>query len=59
MVAEVRELRRGLGFSAEEGNKTEMSALNIKAEGEGIEPVIVSGRENRGKRKEPKEDRMI
>lgn len=65
MVDEVRELRKELGFGAEEDEKTEMSADsgyfsadNIKAEGEGIELLIASGRENREKRKEPRENQI-
>ncbi len=62
MVAEVRELRKELGFITEEDKKTQMSAdsgyfsaANIRAEGEGIELLIASGRE---KRKEPEENRI-
>ncbi len=59
VVEEVRELRQELGFSAEDEKQTQMSADsgyfsadNIKAEGDGIELLIASGRE---KQKEEKE----
>jgi hypothetical protein len=58
VVEEVRELRQELGLSAEDGKQTQMSADsgyfsadNIKAEGDGIELLIASGRE---KQKEEK-----
>jgi len=65
MVEEVRELRQELGFRAEEGEETKMSAdsgyfsaENIKAEGEGIELLIASGRENKEKGKEFRENQV-
>lgn len=65
MVAEVRELRKELGFDADEDEKTEVSADsgyfsadNIKAEGDGIELLIASGRENKEKTKDPGENQI-
>lgn len=65
MVTQVRELREELEVSAEKDKQTEMSAdsgyfsaENIKAEGEGIELLIASGRENREPTKEPGENRI-
>ncbi len=65
IVAQVKELREELGVSAEEDQKTEMtadsgyfSADNIRAEGEGIELLIASGRENKEPTQEPGENRI-
>lgn len=65
-VAEVRELRKELGLGPdEEDEKTKMSAdsgyfsaSNIRAEGEGIELLIASGRENKETIEEPEENRV-
>jgi transposase len=65
MVAQVRELREELKVSDEEEKKTEMSAdsgyfsaANIKTEGEGIELLIASGREQKDPTKESEENRI-
>jgi transposase len=57
MVEEVRELRQELGFRAEDEKETQISAdsgyfsaENIKAEGDGIELLIASGREKKKSR---------
>jgi hypothetical protein len=57
IVQEVRELRQELGLSAEDGKQTQMSADsgylsadNVKAEGDGIELLIASGREKQGEK---------
>jgi transposase len=62
IVEEVRELRQELGFSAEGGKQTQISADsgyfsadNIKAEGGGIELLIASGREKKGEEKESRD----
>ena len=64
MVEEVRELRQELGFSAEDERETKISAdsgyfsaENIKAEGDGIELLIASGRENKDEEKESRDKR--
>jgi transposase len=65
VVEEVRELRQELGFNAEDGKQTQMtadsgyfSADNIKAEGDGIELLIASGREKQKGEKESKGNRV-
>ncbi len=69
IVNQVRELRNELGLADEENKEeakdTEVSADsgyfsgdNIKAEGEGIELLIASGRENREKEDDLKENRV-
>ena len=65
VVEEVRELRQELGLSAEDGKQTQMSADsgyfsadNIKAEGDGIELLIASGREKQKEEKESKGNRV-
>jgi hypothetical protein len=65
MVTQVRELRAELEVSTEENKKTEMSAdsgylsaENIKTEGEGVELLIASGRENKDLTKESEENRI-
>ncbi|MBI4334289.1 MAG: transposase [Chloroflexi bacterium] len=65
MVAQVRELGKGPGLGTDEDNKTEMSAdsgyfsaANIRTEGEGIELLIASGRENKETPKESGENRV-
>jgi transposase len=65
MVEQVRELREELEISAEEDSTTEISADsgyfsadNIRTEGEGIELLIASGRENRDPAQEPGENRI-
>lgn len=65
MVVEVRELRKELDFDGDKDEKTEMSADsgyfsadNIKTEGEGIELLIASGRENKERTKESGENRV-
>ena len=65
MVAQVRELREELEVSAEEDKKTEMSADsgyfsadNIRTEGEGIELLIASGRENKEPNQESEGNRI-
>ncbi len=64
IVEAVRELRQELGFSAEDGKQTQISAdsgyfsaENIKTEGDGIELLIASGRE-KGEQKEAKDNRV-
>ncbi len=65
MVEEVRELRQELGFSAEDGKQTQISAdsgyfsaENIKAEGDGIELLIASGREKKEEEKGSRDNRV-
>jgi len=65
IVEEVRELRQELGFSAEDGKQTQISAdsgyfsaENIKTEGNGIELLIASGREKKGEEKESRDNRV-
>ena len=65
VVEEVRELRKELGLSAEDGKQTQMSAdsgyfsaNNIKAEGDGIELLIASGREKQEEEKESTGNRV-
>jgi transposase len=65
MVTQVRELREELEINNEEDQKTEMSADsgyfsadNIRTEGEGIELLIASSRENRDQTQEPGENRI-
>lgn len=65
MVEQVRELREELETSAEEDQKTEISADsgyfsadNIRTEGKGIELLIASGREKRDADQEPAENRI-
>ena len=65
MVEEVRELRQELGFSAEDERETKISAdsgyfsaENIKAEGDGIELLIASGREKKDEEKESRDKRV-
>ncbi|MBU2054468.1 MAG: IS1182 family transposase [Proteobacteria bacterium] len=65
IVEEVRELRQELGFSAEDGKQTQISAdsgyfsaENIKTEGDGIELLIASGREKKGEEKESRDIRV-
>ena len=65
MVTQVRELREELELNDEEDKKTEMSADsgyfsadNIRTEGDGIELLIASGRENRNQTEEPRENRI-
>ena len=65
VVEEVRELRQELGLSAEDGKQTQMSADsgyfsadNIKAEGDGIELLIASGREKQKEEKESTGNRV-
>jgi transposase len=64
MMTQVRELREELEVTDEEDQKTQMSADsgyfsadNIRTEGEGIELLIASGRENRDPAQEPGENR--
>ena len=64
MVEQVRELREELEISAEEDQKTEISADsgyfsadNIRTEGKGIELLIASGREKKDAAQEPGENR--
>jgi transposase len=65
MVEEVRELRQELCFSAEDERETQisadsgyLSADNIKAEGDGIELLIASGREKKEEGKESRDNRV-
>jgi hypothetical protein len=65
MVEEVRELRQELGFSAEDGKETQISAdsgyfsaENIKTEGDGIELLIASGREKKEEGEESRDNRV-
>jgi transposase len=65
MVTQVRELREELEVNDEEDKQTEMSADsgyfsadNIRTEGEGIELLIASGRENKGPAQETGEGRI-
>jgi len=63
IVEEVRELRRELGKSEEETTEISadngyLSADNIKAEGDGIELLIASGRERKGEDKESRDNRV-
>ena len=65
IVTRVRELREELDISDEEDQKTEMSADsgyfsadNIKAEGDGIELLIASGREHKEQSPEPGDKRL-
>lgn len=65
MVEEVRELRQELGFGTEDGKETKISAdsgyfsgENIKAEGDGIELLIASGREKKEEGKESRDNRV-
>jgi transposase len=65
MVTRVRELREELEVNDEEDNKTEMSADsgyfsadNIRTEGEGIELLIASGRENKDLTEGSEENRI-
>jgi hypothetical protein len=65
MVTQVRELREALEIDDEEDQKTKISADsgyfsadNIRTEGEGIELLIASGRENRDQTQEPGENRI-
>jgi len=65
MVEEVRELRQELCFSAEDERETQisadsgyLSADNIKAEGDGIELLIASGREKKEEGKESRDNQV-
>ena len=65
MVEQVRELRKELEINDKKDQKTQISADsgyfsadNIRTEGEGIELLIASGRENRDQTQEPGENRM-
>jgi transposase len=65
MVEEVRELRQELGISAADERETKISAdsgyfsaENIKAEGDGIELLIASGREKEEEGKESRDNRV-
>ena len=65
MVDEVRELKEEVGLEDEEGKETKISTdsgyfgvENIKAEGNGIELLIASGREDKEEVKEPQENKV-
>ena len=65
IMEEVRELRQELGFRPEGEKETQISAdsgyfsaENIETEGDGIELLIASGREEKEEEKEPRDNRV-